>query len=232
MNLNGLTERNEFNSSFDAVIDLPPVGIAACEVLLAKRGFSPAVSRLLGILSGGVPRELIRLAELVDSVSTGNGSAHGAELTDADRSQEVQTKVTFAACEAMRVEALELRREVVTATAARRQASPTNRAKCGVFQALSEEKFRADTFVRFAGQAMAHYWSADWADSGWEARFAEAWRRLLVRLHVAGRIVAGPEQLWEDQVASELQGVVAMSSHSAAVARSMVDPSFTEVLAP
>ncbi len=234
LNLNGLAERNEFNSSFDAVIELPPLSIAACEKLLRNRGFLSDVSRLLAILSGGIPRELVRLAELVDSSSTSRASADQGTGQPADsvRAQEVKnSRVAFAVCEAMKVEALEFRHDVVTATAASAPV-PTDEAKRGVFQLLSERNFRSDQFASFATGAMPHHWIANWHDSAWDARFAEAWRRLLVRLHVAGRIVSDPEQLSKDESAYELQRVVAMSSHSATVARSMVDSSFADAPGP
>jgi hypothetical protein len=227
LNLNGLAERNEFNSSFDAVIELPRVSIAACGELLSKRGFLPEIRPPLAVMSGGIPRELVRIAELVDSSAAANGRASaGGGHSDPGRRQERTSGVTFAVCEAMKVEALQLRDDIVTATATSQLAPLREETKRAVFHTLSDQEFSPDRFARFATRAMAHHWAPKWHDSAWDERFSEAWCRLLVRLHVAGRIVSDPQQLHEGETARELQEVVATSSHSAATARAMIDPSF------
>jgi hypothetical protein len=58
--------RNEFNSSFYTVIELPPLGPIGASELLRARGFSGSgrLPAALCLLSGGNRRELIRMADL------------------------------------------------------------------------------------------------------------------------------------------------------------------------
>ena len=60
LNLGALTGRDEFNSSFYTVIELPPAPPRTCAELLLSRGsVSMEVGLTLGILSGGNPREVL-----------------------------------------------------------------------------------------------------------------------------------------------------------------------------
>lgn len=214
LNLNGLTERNEFNSSFDTVVELPALDVAKCARLLESRGFPacPPVSEALGVLSAGIPRELVRLGELVLSDSVAGPLLMGGSSSAVAESPLV---LTAAIASTMRVESTELVREVVAGGA---PLGPTisDTAKVGVFAALRDDRFDPETFVDFASQTIGAHWKPEWADDAWEDRFGESWRRLMVRLAIAANLTDSRSDR------EYLRRVVAVSSQSAAVAREML----------
>jgi hypothetical protein len=62
-------------------------------------------------------------------------------------------------------------------------------------------------------------WMPQWKDEGWEVRFGEAWRRLMIRLAVAGEVIANADSLLKDSALGlQLQDVVIAASQSAVVA--------------
>jgi hypothetical protein len=67
LDLGGIAERNEFNSSFYQVFRLPPLGFADASRMLHSRGvqLDERSVAIVTVLSGGVPREVIRLADCV-----------------------------------------------------------------------------------------------------------------------------------------------------------------------
>ena len=71
LGLGALRTRNEFNSSFYTVLQLEPLDPSDCRQLLEMRtkDFSSEIASLIGIMSGGVAREVVRIAELVHSSS-------------------------------------------------------------------------------------------------------------------------------------------------------------------
>ena len=207
LNLNGVVERNEFNSSFDTVIELPTLdAVSACK-LLASRGFpgDDQVCSALGVLAGGISRDIVRLAELVLS--------EARLVAQPGASLDVLSAVRLA----MRVEAGEMRRDIVASGPTKTHGAIAEEAKLGTFRALHEDNFNPRRFIDFASGASDGLWGPDWADDAWGKRFGESWRRLIVRLAVAARLPTANEREME-----QLRQVVIVSSQSAAVAREML----------
>lgn len=62
-------------------------------------------------------------------------------------------------------------------------------------------------------------WDLNDASEEWRNEYQEQWRRLLVRLAVAGLIAQDPRQVLEDGASSELCGILQTAAASAVVAR-------------
>ncbi|MGZ4357925.1 MAG: hypothetical protein ACXVRU_14065 [Gaiellaceae bacterium] len=197
LNLGALTGRDEFNSSFYTVIELPPMSPSQCVDLLRKRGpVEDDVAHRLAVLAGGNPRDVVRLAES-DAVAAG--------VTSEDAVKNI-----------LKEEALNLRRQIVTATAVRPPIGDD--ARIGAFRSLPDDAFEdLAAFTPFAASALTdEMWLPTWADGGWNSAFGEAWRRLLIRLIVGARLVEGS---LEDKDLLQLRDVVIAATESAAVAR-------------
>lgn len=65
LDLGGIAERNEFNSSFYQVFRLPPLSLVGASNILQSREaeLDDRAVAVVTVLSGGVPREVIRLAD-------------------------------------------------------------------------------------------------------------------------------------------------------------------------
>jgi KAP family P-loop domain len=204
LNLGALSERNEFNSSFYTVIELPPVKIEACADLLERRAHVPRdVALALAILAAGNPREVLRLAEIVGSTTIG----------------------PVAVVKVLREEALSLRREIVTALNTTDGAPLSADARAGAFGQLPDEAFdNPAALLPLTSVALeTDVWNPPWQDAGWDERFAEAWRRLLVRLAVARELIESPSIVQDLDRGELLQDVVLVAGQSAAVARIMLE---------
>lgn len=204
LSLGALVERNEFNSSFYTVLRAQPAAPADCAELLERRGSVPReVSLVLAILAGGNPREVVRLAELAGPVSTG----------------------VEAAMSALGEEALALRREIVTANFVEGMPELGQAAREASFLALPDEAFeRPDDFTALCASALKdEMWEPGWADSGWTGRFDEAWRRLMVRLAVAGELAAAPSIVRDADLTDRLLDVVAAGGQSSQVAKIVLE---------
>lgn len=71
LDLGGVRDRNEFNSSFYQVFNLPQAGANMIGDMLSKRGIkdlSPEEITAVAILSGGVSREAIRLVDVLANI--------------------------------------------------------------------------------------------------------------------------------------------------------------------
>ena len=203
LNLNGLAERNEFNSSFEAVLELGDISPAESAALLLKRHQPEDVGRALGVLAGGVPRDVVRLAELLES-------SPGA--SDAD-------PLTHAVVVAMHKEAGELRQAVIE-EARNADDGISDGSKLRVFHSLHDVHFTDEAFAAFALRAYDEHWYRGWEPS-FERKFGEEWRRLLIRLVLAGSLVSDPEGNRNER-ALAAQRVIAASTESAAVARELL----------
>ena len=204
LSLGALIERNEFNSSFYTVVRAQPATPADCAELLERRGNVPReVSLVLAVLAGGNPREVIRLAELAGPVTT------GVEAT----------------MSALGEEALALRREVVTATSTEGMPELGQAAREGAFIELPDEAFeRPEEFTKLCRRVLHdEMWEPSWADPGWTARFEEAWRRLMVRLAVAGQLAAAHSIVRDADLTDRLLDVVAAGGQSSQVAKIVLE---------
>jgi hypothetical protein len=212
LNLGALAGRNEFNSSFYTVIELPVARPQACAELLQRRGrVAPDVALALAVIAGGNPREVLRLAELVGPTTTGQD----------------------AVVRALREETTALRREIVTtdgSTVTNEDGTQvlvhamSQEARIGAYRSIPDESVESPASVMELGeQALSGgFWNPSWADEGWNDRFEESWRRLLVRLAVAARL-AGSESIVREQDLELLQDVVVAASQSSAVGRIVLE---------
>jgi hypothetical protein len=194
LSLGPLTERNEFNSSFYQVFHLPSLSPADCAALLELRKvhFSETVAASLAVLSGGIPREVVRLADvsLVQPAQLAGARVAAAaviqrEMRDLQRDIErMSTLLSLNETDQVRVYRLE------------------RILKSGV--ELKPEDLLADEM-----------WNPTDASPGWQASVMQQWRRLLVRVAVVSFIT---EDL-EDLEASRLQAIIERSETSALLAR-------------
>src|SRR5205814_2000761 len=78
LELGAVRGRNEFNSSFYAVLRLPSLRPEQCAALLELRipAFDHDIALAIGIMSGGVAREVVRLAERAVGGSTLESALH------------------------------------------------------------------------------------------------------------------------------------------------------------
>jgi hypothetical protein len=202
LNLGALTGRGEFNSSFYTVIELPPVSPSGCTQLLEQRaGVDWGVARVLGVLAGGNPREVLRLAEAV------------GDLRDP----------RVAVVKVLREEALNLRREIVTAPNIESRPPIGQDARIGSFKSLPDRAFvDSSSFLELSGDALNDpMWEPSWRDEGWTAAFEEPWRRLMVRLAVGARLVSGNE--FNEERLLQLRDVITAASEGASVARIVLE---------
>jgi hypothetical protein len=215
LNLNGLTERNEFNSSFDVVVELPRVSVEGTIGLLTARGWKggPDSAGALAVLGGGVPREVVRLAEYVSNSLGPTG------ITD----------TSLVVIAAVGAETQEFRRLVVTAPT--RGVNPVGQdTRVGVYTALSDDMFGSvDAFAKRVQQLWSNAWDPDWRDRRWDDDHREEWRRLLVRLIVAWALILAP---LADGANDALLRVISVSSDSAIVARLMYEEGAYVTLLP
>ena len=67
LELGAIRTRDEFNSSFYTVVSIPSLNPEQCLGLLRKRleNYPRQVGYMLGVLGAGIPREVVRLAELI-----------------------------------------------------------------------------------------------------------------------------------------------------------------------
>jgi hypothetical protein len=218
LSVGALVGRDEFNSSFYTVIDAKP-GTPEELVELFDRRTGPVVPRdivprddvpreivpreialALAVLSGGNPREVVRLVELATS---------GGATTAAD-----------AIIATLRDEALSLRRDIVTAPDTQGVPGLGAESRKGAFASLPDPAFddarRLSTLAKAA--LSPQMWSPDWQDEGFRIRFGEPWRRLMIRLAVAGQLLASPS-LVRDRELAQRRDVVDAASQSAEIAR-------------
>ena len=205
LSLGVLSERNEFSSSFYTVVEAQPATPQDCAELLERRSSVPReVSLVLAVLAGGNPREVVRLAELAGTVPTGREAAMAA----------------------LREEALGLRREIVTATNERGRRPLGQAPREGAFLALPESAFeKPREFSELCGRALTpDLWDPPWKnDPGWSPRFEEAWRRLMVRLAVGGRLADSHAVVRDSEFTKRLLDVITAAGQSAQVARIVLD---------
>jgi hypothetical protein len=171
------------------------------------------IGLVLGVITGGNPREVLRLADLA--------SSH-VRLTG-------WTPQAHALLTAMRTEALGFRLDAISAPPTTEQAALSEGEKVGVFEALAETGFTPLEFRELARSLMEDAWSASWAGPAWHARFEEEWQKLLVRMFACSQVLRlhprtaqEYEETENGELLLDLQRAIVMASHSAAVARLML----------
>jgi hypothetical protein len=203
LDLGSVRTRDEFNSSFYTVIALPLLDPGQCREVLAKRGstFDADITSALAILSGGVSREFVRIADLV-------------------RLRKQRPSVGEAVSVAVEEELRAFYQRVIeTADASGPDADIGDDARlafCGAIEtALSALNGDASALRACATAG----WDLGAQQGGLNPKLEEEWRRLLVRLAIAGVIDSQPELLQMPESAAALQRVVQDASTSAAVGR-------------
>jgi hypothetical protein len=158
--------RNEFNSSFYTVIELPPLSVEETAGLLESRGIevAPVRAQLFCLLGEGNWRETVRLAE---------GAAHLPS-----RPEDVDPE-HWLAMKTLEAEAATLLGEIINHYGAEEAADSV---LVGVFDALPSVAFSSpDEFVELSRNAVRRFWRPAWSDGTWKGQIRESWQRLLVR---------------------------------------------------
>jgi hypothetical protein len=202
LHLGALRGRDEFSSSFYTVLEMELLDSADVFRLAGKRGakLTAEQARLLCLLAAGNWREVVRLAEEWRS------SADGVDVSALAR-------------RSLGTEAAALLREIVRAGGAGTTV-PAN-----AWKALPAGSFTTEgSFDELSRYVIRDHWdllsSQHWPDAP-----AEAWRRYLIRLFVAGRVLAGIERL-DDRDVADLRNVLIQAGLSADVARLMLQDRF------
>jgi RecA/RadA recombinase len=206
--------RNEFNSSFYTVIEVPPLSAAEVADVLRDRGLPVDARRaeMLCLLGAGNWREILRLAE----------SAAGSAGTDF----ELVTGT-------LRSETAALQREIIRVYGG---GGATDRVTVDVWHALPGRDFISpEKFDVLSKTAIHNAWELGKSDATWQDDLQEPWRRILIRLFVMGRVVspghvAGTTGAFSAEAISDLRDVLVMAGQSTAVARLMLRARFSDDL--
>ena len=212
--------RNEFNSSFYTVIELPPLNEIETRQLLERRGYkvTTSESRALCLISAGNQRELVRIAD----------ATLGKPNTGMDRSEDRLIVLT------MTEEKSALLKEIIKIPAGRGSKTLSLEAKSGASDAFPSSSFQSvERFVPLGKNALSMQWEPIWSNSRWSDSVSESWRRLLVRLFVSASFLElssnssqnGSTSLCQSGVADLLK-VMIMASQDASLARLMLEARF------
>jgi KAP family P-loop domain len=211
LDLGGVRTRNEFNSSFYTVISLPRLSPHQCFELLKKRDptFDHETSLVIGVLSGGVSREVARIGELV-------------------RAELGKTSSVCGALEVMMAEELDaFGDQVLSVATAGEGAAVSEAAQVGFFDRMSDFKSALSMGVETFSMTCRQGWSLNGTCPGWREHLEEEWRRLLVRLSIAWYLGSHPAVIGDTGGLTELQGIVRTTAGSAAVGRSSFEAFLT-----
>ncbi len=233
LHLGALRGRDEFNSSFYTVLEMELLDSADAFRLAGKRGakLTGEQARLLCLLAAGNWREVIRLAE---EWRSSGGGADACAL----------------ARRSLGTEAATLLREIVRAGGAVSGPSAPGRAGPGPTDGTGTTTGSAGASSAVVNTLLAAAWKALPAGSftaggpfdelsryvvrvrwdllssqHWPDAPVEAWRRYLIRLFVAGRVLAGI-RLLDDRDVADLRDVLIQAGLSADVARLMLQDRF------
>jgi predicted transcriptional regulator len=208
LGLGALRTRNEFNSSFYTVLQLEPLDPSQSYQLLEKRtkDFSPSIAYFIGIMSGGVSREVVRIAELVYS-SSPNKSFEILETAFVIMNEELNVFLN----------------NIMSATAPNSKLQQeVENDKALVYHNLPENVvLDRNAFYHFSIRAL-RYWRLDGTSEYWDEHFAEEWRRILIRFSVCSLIIREPGALENLGRSHRLQQIIQTASVSAIVARSQL----------
>jgi hypothetical protein len=200
LGLGAVRGRNEFNSSFYTVISLPPLPPAECAELLIQRNpdFDRTCGLAIGVLTGGVSREVARVAEAVRS--------EGEE----DVTVEMTVRLALA---------LELEAFAAQALETESGDGDAERARVRFFDFLEEVRVSLDAPQEVFSATLRAGWDLNHDSTRWQGGLNEEWRRLLVRLAVGWLLAACPAVLDEEIATAELQSIVSTTATSATVGR-------------
>lgn len=209
--------RNEFNSSFYTVLELPPLSPDGVAGAMKARGGTVSGQRaqLLCLLSTGNWREIVRLSE------------SPALLDGSDAALAMRT---------LAAEVAALHREIIRGC----DGDAANAVFRDVWRALPSRAFDfPDDFDALSRTAIAEHWDLAHSDQAWQDAIGEPWRRVLIRLFVIGRTVAAAQSAgrssptirpFSDADICDLRDVLIMAAHSTSVARLMLRARFSDDL--
>lgn len=206
--------RNELNSSFYAVVELPPLSPGEAETLLQQRGLGHEgrLANALCLLAGGNRRELIRMAHSCSAYSR----RHRVALDE------------WTIIGLLEDESQALLQEITRVLPVNPSGTPDDDIKYRAWMALPRDAFYSqDSFIRFGQSAIRDYWEPRWADDKWNI-VSESWKRLLIRLFVSARVLASGNArsrellLNDESVVTVLRDILLMATHDSAVARLML----------
>ena len=210
--------RNELNSSFFAVVGLPPLEPAEAETLLRRRDleYEGKLASALCLLAGGNRRELIRMA-------------HSCAAYSRQHDVPLDERTIVALLEA---ESLALLNEIARHLPADPSASRDDHIKYRSWAELPREVFRTQqAFIRFGQSAIRDSWAPRWGNDVWN-QVSESWRRLLIRIFVSAKVLASrnatsKERLLDDESAvAALRDILVLATLDSAVARLMLQARF------
>lgn len=210
---------NELINSFNSLIALPvlePKG--AHELLRSLNSAHPdRLANALCLLAGGNQRELIRMADLCNIYSR----RHDTPLDE------------YIIVDLLAEESFALLQQITRDLPEMNLASSDEDVKYRAWMALPREAFiMPERFMRLGSSAIRDYWEPSWASDDW-ARVREPWRRLLVRLFVAAKVLAPPNEHGLDErgavcllddydAAVHLRDILVMATRDSGVARLML----------
>jgi hypothetical protein len=201
LTLGSLRARNEFNSSFYQVFQLPPMTVAGCDEILQRRGLSFGVHELrcLAVLSGGIPREVVRLADVLASRHPAASRAGSAPLWHI-----------------LETELIMLQREIERMSE-ERSMSAADETRVHSVHRTGPTQLDLAFKVDFLDDAL---WTPCDAGPEWDGIVARQWRRMLLRLAVA-RVLAGNKTIATDTI-DALQTIIRRGEESAVTARMLM----------
>lgn len=215
--------RNEFNSSFYTVIELPPLGLPdAVTLLSARAGITAYRARLLCLLGAGNFREIVRLAERAIVLVAASGPG-----------QDLDTSILITT---LAEEANGLLQEILAGASGDRADRIGEAAVAGAWRALPAAGLAAaDSFAALSKMAIHEYWQPVWSDPQWERVCQESWRRFLVRLFAVGSLISHQARSVSakpavEEVIDDLRDVMIMATRSASVAKLMLQDRFGDDL--
>jgi hypothetical protein len=225
LQLGPLRGRDEFNSSFYTVLDMPPLDPAGVQALAQRRNTAlpPEQARMLCLLGAGNWRETIRLAGQWRTAEPSLvGPAALGKLTRGVLAAEAAALLWEL------IRAARVPQEQGTDSAhPPASAAASDEDLADAWHALPAAAFEApDTFDELSRYAIRHHWNR----LGWPGAPAEAWRRYLVRLFVVGRALAGAGTMTEEDII-DLRDVLISAGYSATVALLMLYDMFGADLA-
>jgi hypothetical protein len=204
--------RNEFDSYFYTVLELPPLGPADVAELLKRRRVAVGAryEGIICLLGAGNCRETLRLAE---------------RLTVAAGKSEPDSDLPL--LRILEAEAVALLREIIAVYVDNSDADTIITRTWRVLSpgaSFSE----VDSFTELATVAIHDYWQPNWADATWNTRVREPWRRFLIRLFVARIVVAseigtGTARVFEPKEIADLRDVLIMAVRSSSTAKLMLE---------
>jgi KAP family P-loop domain len=211
--------RNELNSSFYSTIALPPLDPAEADQLLQHRslGHTARLGRALCLFAGGNRRELVRMA---DACATYSRRRH-APLDE------------YTIIDLLNEESLALLQEITHVLPEGIRAAPDEEdVKYRAWMALPRDAFlSSDKFVRLGISAIHNDWEPRWATEDWKD-VREPWRRFLVRLFVAARVLQSAAEttsgclLDDDLAVKSMRDILVMATRDSGVARLLLSTCF------